>query len=393
MTSTFFPPFHLGGDATHVAMLAAELHKRGHEVIVIHDVDAYTLKRGKVPPKINETMDGPMTIPIRSSIGRASPIITYLTGNNRLAEKAFEEAVRTHRPDFVHHHNISLLGKNILKKGNLPSLYTAHDYWLICPRNDLMYRGKESCQERRCMYCTLSTMRPPQIWRNRGWQRTISDMETIISPSNFLKDRLKYFLGKESTVLPNFTPRVKKSPTLKERQDYFVFIGVLEKHKGVELILDAYLKRRIKTKLMVVGKGRLEGAVKKVAGLMPEMVEYCGYLPEQEKIDLLSGAKALLAPSIWNENSPLTCIEALSMGVPLIVTNNGGLPELVSTEKCGLIAEASSEGLESSILALEKDEPQRSILSRNAFTRYENYHTPELYCQKYLDLVKVILSA
>ena len=52
MTCSFYPPYHVGGDATHVEYLAKELAKRGHEVHVFHSLDAYKIKRGgKLPAK------------------------------------------------------------------------------------------------------------------------------------------------------------------------------------------------------------------------------------------------------------------------------------------------------------------------------------------------------
>ncbi len=395
MTTTFFPPYHLGGDAIHVSMLTDELLRRKHEVTIIHSVDAYALKRGKLA-SIDRPIDkeGLTVVPLRSAYGRASPMMTYLTGRNRLAERALEEVVTKSKPDFIHHHNISLLGDNILKIGKkIPSIYTAHDYWLICPRSDLMYRGKESCQRMRCTRCSIASRRPPQFWRNSEFRDEYSSLGSIISPSDFLADRLRFFLGMDSQVLPNFTPRIQIPSAPETNQDYFIYIGVLERHKGLELALRAFQSGRIRSKLIVIGKGTLEGTVRSAAREMPNRVEYRGFLKDEDKIALLSGAKALLAPSIWNENSPLTCIEALSLGIPLVVTNFGGLPELVSKEKCGLIAEATSEGLESSISVLENDEPQRKAMSRNALISYEKYHTPELYLKRYLDLVGRVEAA
>ena len=48
MTSTFYPPYHIGGDAVHVKYLAEELAKRGHEVHILHSIDAYNVKRKKL---------------------------------------------------------------------------------------------------------------------------------------------------------------------------------------------------------------------------------------------------------------------------------------------------------------------------------------------------------
>jgi glycosyltransferase involved in cell wall biosynthesis len=45
MTTTFYPPYHIGGDAVHVRILAEELVKKGHEVHIIHLLDSYYLKK------------------------------------------------------------------------------------------------------------------------------------------------------------------------------------------------------------------------------------------------------------------------------------------------------------------------------------------------------------
>ncbi|MDD1767335.1 MAG: glycosyltransferase, partial [Methanomassiliicoccales archaeon] len=108
MTSTFYPPFHIGGDAVHVKYLAEELVRRGHEVHVLHSVDAYRLKRGGTLPY--EDQIGVQVHPVEAPTGRVSPAVTFMTGSNRRAERLLEQLVVKERAAWVHHHHFSLWG-------------------------------------------------------------------------------------------------------------------------------------------------------------------------------------------------------------------------------------------------------------------------------------------
>lgn len=135
-TSSFYPPYHLGGDAKHVQYLAEELVRKGHEVHVLHSIDAYRMKRRSQLPK-RTISEGVITHPVITRLS-LTPYEAYMLGNSRTIGKQFQTLVKQLKPDVVHHHNIALLGYNLLRKlGNYENLYTAHDLWLICPENDL----------------------------------------------------------------------------------------------------------------------------------------------------------------------------------------------------------------------------------------------------------------
>ncbi|MCJ7517396.1 MAG: hypothetical protein MUO18_05480, partial [Methanomassiliicoccales archaeon] len=80
----------------HVRYLAEELTKMGHEIHVIHDVNAYHLKRGKGRPR--EVKDQVHTYAIESKLGRISPVLTYLTGSNKIAERTLERLIKDENP-------------------------------------------------------------------------------------------------------------------------------------------------------------------------------------------------------------------------------------------------------------------------------------------------------
>jgi glycosyltransferase involved in cell wall biosynthesis len=389
-TSTFYPPYHLGGDATHVRYLAEELARKGHEVHVVHSLDAYRLKRKGMPTAV-EPIPGVHVHPVSSEFGSLSPFWTYVSGVSRPAERAIEKIMQAEKLDIVHHHNISLLGSRMLDVP-LPTIYTAHDYWLICPRSDLMYLGKSTCQQRKCVYCSLATGRPPQLWRGSKFERKLHDLDPVIAPSRFMASSLSKFLGIGSTVIPNFHEAPSLPPIDHSDEAHFVFAGVLEGFKGIDLLLKVFERGKVRSPLHIMGRGSMEERVKRASESSEGRISYLGFVPEEERKRQIASARAMVAPSVWNENGPLTCIEALSMATPLIVTKNGGLPEMVEDPECGLVCEATVDDLEQALLRIEGDPELQKRLSRNAVIRYGQHHTPERYLNSYLSLCGKILS-
>lgn len=385
MTSTFYPPYHLGGDATHVKMLKEQLEARGHEVHVVHSLDAYRLKQGEIADGIEAP---PGVHPIEGRWGKWSAVGTYLTGRNRRAERELERLVSEVRPDWVHHHNISLLGSGVLEGCRAPAVYTAHDYWLICPRSDLMYRGKETCTRQRCTSCTLSTGRPPQLWRSWRMGRALEAIDLLIAPSKFMADRLSSFLGLRSEVLSNFAP----SPDFKggEVEGHFSFVGVLERNKGLDLLLEAFQGQGVEAGLHVMGRGSLEPMVKEAERRTDGRISYKGFLTGRSLWSEVAGSRALMCPSTGNENSPLACIEALALGTPLIVSPRGGLPELVADPECGAVSQLTPRALAEAASRLSEPEI-RDGLAKNAFIRYQRHHAPGTYVSRYLGLCEAML--
>ena len=380
MTSSFYPPYHLGGDATHVRMLKEELERRGHEVHVIHSLDAYRLKRGPVSKEIKVS---PGVHPIQGSMGRWSAVGTYLTGRNKAAERELERLVRDIRPDWVHHHNVSLLGAEVLYRRNVPSAYTAHDYWLICPRSDLMYMGRETCTKVRCTKCSLRTGRPPQLWRKAKMMEAIASIDLILSPSEFMADQLRSFLGLEAKILPNFAPAPDSGAY--DTRNHFSYVGVLEKNKGLDFLLRAFQDERAKEELHVMGAGSLEPLVRKAEAETSGRVSYKGFLTGEALWREVGSSLALVCPTTGNENSPLACIEALALGVPLIVSSRGGLPELTRDPEAGLVAGSDLKSLTEALVRLSNPS-ERERMAKNAFIRYHLHHEPRKYVDEYLKL-------
>ena len=87
LPTTFYPPYHFGGDATYVRGLSRALVSLGHEVEVMHCVDAYRLMKGNSMPQ--DVADaGVIVHRLKSRFGFLSPLITQQTGHPGLKARA-----------------------------------------------------------------------------------------------------------------------------------------------------------------------------------------------------------------------------------------------------------------------------------------------------------------
>jgi glycosyltransferase involved in cell wall biosynthesis len=385
MTSTFYPPYHIGGDAVHVKYLAEELVKRGHEVHVLHSIDAYNVKRKKLPAP-TET-NGVYIHPVKTHFNYSS-YASYILGNSSKVNKQFENIVKEIKPNVVHHHNISLLGYNLLKKrGNYRNFYTAHDYWLICQQNNLLKNRSQIChREALCFLCALRCKKTPQIWRLfDGFKLAIKNVDAIIAPSAYVS-RLFSQLGIKVVKIPNFVP---EPPYLLEPpgvSNFFLYAGILERHKGIQDLLEIYKEKsgEIDPALLIVGDGSLHGEIRKFVkgNNLQEKVVILGRVDQYRLFQLLRDANALVMPSIWPENCPLIALESLSTGTPIITSKEGGLPEITEKVDSSLFYK-SKDDLKQILTNFRSSDHSRYRIKK----AYRDNYSPQVFLKKYFELV------
>lgn len=389
MTTTFYPPYHIGGDAVHVYHLSNELAKRGHEVHVIHLLDSYLLKKSK-PSGVFDNDKGVIVHSIKSPIGRLSPVLSYITGRYIPLESKILNLIKEISPDVLHHHNIAGFGPFILKAKAPKVLYTAHDYWIICPQNTLSKKNGHLCKENfSCSICSLFHKRPVQLWRlNMPINNLLRDVDAIITPSYFVKNKFREFgINKKIKVIPNFIPAVGSETDFCSKlfsYPYVLYVGVLEKHKGVIKLIKVFheIENEINCKLIIVGEGSLFNEIKKnIEKFNSNNIILKGWISENQLYSLYREARSVVIPSEWSENNPLVALEALSFGTPVMVSNNGGLPEIA--RKIKIPAFDSEEELKNLLLKIDKNE----IEFEDPYSIYKQNYSPSGFISKYLSLI------
>jgi glycosyltransferase involved in cell wall biosynthesis len=238
----------------------------------------------------------------------------------------------------------------------------------------------------------LRSYRPYQFWRGKRFESSINGIDRIIAPSEFMSSIMSSSLGKDPVMIPNFAPRVSRQSARDGGEPYFLFASGLERYKGLHILLDAYVKADLDSGLHVAGTGALEALVRSSEKETGGRIRYVGYLSRTELLAEMTSALCLVSPSTCNENSPLSCIEALSLGKPLIVSNNGGLPELVKDPECGIASEPSTDGIARALRRIEDDKGLRLTFSQNALQRYERSHSPERYMDAYMRTAEEVIA-
>ena len=124
----------------------------------------------------------------------------------------------------------------------------------------------------------------------------------------------------------------------KDKDFILVYSGRLNKEKGISQLIDSMLiLKEIPTiKLMIIGSTFFGNAtnedsfvrtLKEKALPIKERIVFTGFVPYKEMPNYLQLADAAIIPSIWDDPFPTTILEAQAVGLPIITTNRGGIPE------------------------------------------------------------------
>ena len=387
MVTSFYPPYHFGGDAIFVQALARALVSEGHHVEVVHCEDAYRLSGGE--PAVQSEEDRVVVHRLRSRFGILSPLITQQTGRPGV-KTAQLRAVLDRDFDVVNFHNISLIGgPGVLQMSRAPvTLYSLHEHWLLCPTHILWKNKVQPCDRPQCISCCLRSGIPPQLWRYTGLiQRALTHVDALLAPSEFTAERHREAgLRPPIHVLPLFSDIEPRSPIEKAApgRPYFLYVGRITRSKGIAVLLEDFLPFR-DYDLIVVGEGDLRPALQRQYADSPH-IRFLGPRSHHELIPLYQRATALILPSLAPESFGLSVIESFACGTPAIVHAAGGNREAIDATGGGYVYQ-SREELHQVLTAFEKDSALREVLGRRARRGHEQYYTRKRYLSAYLNLV------
>ena len=373
MFTTFYPPYSFGGDAVGVQRMARALAARGHDVTVVHDEDAY-LSLGGVPSGTIQD-DGVQVIGLRSRHGMLANLITQQTGRNLVHRRRIGEIVEDGRYDIVWYNNTSLVGgPGILSVGNGLKIYEAHEHWLVCPTHVLWRHNSELCDERQCLRCVLTYRRPPQMWRYTGYlDRQMDHMDLIVAKSEFSRAKHHEFgLRQQMQVLPYFLPDIDPAelpePAAHERP-YFLFVGRLEKIKGLQDVFPAF-ERYTDADLLILGDGDYAPQLKALAA-GNERIKFLGRKPLEELNAYYRGALGLIVPSVCYETFGIILIESFRLGTPVIARRLGPFPEIVERAGGGTLFETEDDLIEA-LRRLQHEPGEREAQGHAARRAFED---------------------
>lgn len=321
------------------------------------------------------------------------------------AQRNLKRLIEKARPNIAHAHNVyhhlSPAIFSTLKDAGIPVVMTAHDLKLACPAYKMLREGKvcEDCRGgrihnvvvHRCVKESLAlsavVFAETTLHRMLGLYR--NKVDRIVVPSRFYREKLmEWGWPAESLVhIPNFVDVEKFSADWAE-SDYFVFAGRLAPEKGIATLIRAAAKAG--QRLVIAGTGPEEMKLRQLAEAMQADVTFAGYVSGENLFRLIGQSRALVLPSEWYENAPISILEAYALGRPVIGAAIGGIPEMVREDETGRTAAAGSvEDLAAVLSAMAALSPQRRADMGRAGRRWISADfSSNAYRQRMLDLYR-----
>jgi glycosyltransferase involved in cell wall biosynthesis len=382
------------------------LSHNGHEVIdfaMEHPENLASPYQQHFAPR-REYLDASRPLPARAMDALAS--VYSLTARTRLRGLLAET-----RPDVAHihiiYHQLTMSIVDELARANVPMVMTLHDYKIGCPAY-ILYRDGHPCHD-----CTsgavYNVVRHSCIKGSRsasllaGLEAALSRLtrkyhkiDAYICPSAFVGEvAIETGVPRDRVhVLPNFLPEddVHEAVSALDASPRFFFAGRLEEVKGIGDLLAAFAEPdpTLGTLVVAGAGGALEPAVRE-AGEREGNIEYLGRLDRQEVLRQLRSARAAVLPSRWDENNPMSILEARTLGIPVVVSDRGGLPDMVADGVDGLVVPAGDVvALRTALRTLAADRDMAERLGRAGLERFRRENTAASHYEK---LMKVYTAA
>lgn len=352
--------FLKSGTERYLFNLKALLEQNGHEVELFamqNPQNEACRYAAAFPPLIDFYETG-----VWGKLQGAGRVIWY-----REAARLLARVLDDFCPDVVHLFNIyhqlspSLLPEIV--KRHIPIIHTLNDYKLICP-NYLLYTQNAPCTRclsgqyhhvirHRCLHGSLawSTLAMVEMTLHKAWRVYEKYVQTFVAPSHFLHDKLlqagipstqirhiPYFLNTHDLTLSSCHPFDNlRAGSVTPSPPYLAYFGRLSPEKGLATLLQA-MALVPEARLVVIGNGPLRPHLITLAHeLQLENVHFAGYLSGEPLWSAVSQAQFTILPAEWYELFGQSIIESLALGVPVIASNTGGIPELIQHGETGLL--------------------------------------------------------
>jgi glycosyltransferase involved in cell wall biosynthesis len=345
------------GGGTLIPRLAAkEFARRGWDVTVFHA--AVNLTESLIPYELREwDEDGVRLIGVHNRMhgvwDLGHPVREL---NDPLITEAFAEALDRLRPDVVHFHNLHNLGAALMTEAavrGLPSYFTTHNYWLLCPRAYLLTGPGAICEGPgdggRCAACVGSTEVGAHQLRLASI-RAIAEggLSRILAVSDAVRhallsvgypadavDVVRQAIPNEAEIWEQLGRH--RVPGLRREHLTVAFLGSAYPHKGPRLLVEAAQLATAELDVRIIGE--IDDEFEEQLRVLDSrgVVSFHGRFQASEIGTLLEDVDVAVLPSMWWDCAPLAAAECLAARVPVVVPRLGGLPEAVQDGVDGLV--------------------------------------------------------
>lgn len=330
-------------------------------------------------------------------VAMAGKIIYSLEARRKLAA-----LLRTFRPDVAHAHNLyhhlspSVLG--LLHAEGIPTVMTAHDLKLACPSHEMLADGRicERCKGGRYIHCVtqkcikgstaLSALVALESTVHRVAGLYTGNLNRVVVPSRFLGDKLVEWGVPRALIhhIPNAVDVSGFEPVLDAGQP-FVYFGRMTASKGVVTLVEAAMRSGLP--LVMVGSGELDDSLRAQAR-GHDNIRFAGRMSGAALWQQVASARAVVLPSEWYENAPMSILEAYALGRPVLGARIGGIPEMIDVGETGWLCESGNADALAAAMQQVADTPDARLREMGAAARARvlRDYNADLYADRMLAL-------
>jgi len=398
---TVCDPGHVDGGAPKVAITAARgLADAGHEITFIYAV-APASKALKHPRIHLEHLD------FDSVWNKSNPFAAAAQGIwNSAAARKFADVLRPMNPanTIVHFHQwTKALSPSVLpvpSRFGISSIVSLHDYFLACP-NGAYYKFPagapcsltpmsaacltSACDSRGAMYKGVRVLR--QHATRQALKEAGSSL-SLLNVSQFAQNMIDKFIPgiHRRFVVRSPIEQIMTPPTVVTENTDFLFVGRITVEKGIRQLVRAALETGLP--LTLAGEGPLLNEVRDTA----DNIRCAGWLNQNDLVQTMSKARALIFPSTWYETGGLVVLDAMAQGIPVIVSNRTAPVEYIVDGENGFVIDPDDPTTLSQRML---DLTDNTLAQRMGLEAYRHYwkspRTVEAHVAELLNVYRSIL--
>jgi len=334
LINNLFLPLNRGGAEEVVRRIATGLVARGHSVVLITGSER---KSGPVVENgIRVYRLSPHNLFFYLNLNKYSLALKFVWHlidifNFALA-RHIQKILRAEAPDVVHTHNLmgmSFLTPFLIRKLNIRHIHSIHDVQLIEPSGIIAHNQKINIAQK--IYANIL-------------QRVFGSPSVVLCSSQAILDlhkKMKFFPNSLCKILRNPVELVECANSKNTNELKFLFVGQIEKHKGVDNLIEAFSGLQSRTvdvywELNIIGDGSMARKVKERVGNSGH-INFLGRLNHHELGQYWQKGHALVVPSLCCENTPTVIGEAMAHGLLVVASNASGVSEFIKDSETGLV--------------------------------------------------------
>jgi glycosyltransferase involved in cell wall biosynthesis len=323
------------------------------------------------------------------------------------AYRKMRELIGVFEPDIVHVHNLyTHLSPSVLaacKKSNVPVVMSVHDY-ALASANYALWGGEEpmdldhlgwaaTTRSQFIKDSKIATAVLDAIYRWHRFRKSYDKhVDRYLVSSRFLRTILIRAGYPENKIelLPLYAdealPKTKRSD-----KGSVLFFGRLEYYKGVQTLIEA-MRSFPETKLDILGAGSYEKTLWRLAK-ENDLINFHGFQKGKDLASFIARARVVVVPSIWYEPFGLVAVEAMRAGVPVIVSDRGGLPEIVEEGISGEIFHAGDvQDLVDKLQPILRDKDLARSMGEAAALRAEEVAAPQPHLERLFEIYNEVIN-